>query len=68
MNPLKEELIRQLDKLSDHELAEILDFVRVLQEEPEKLSPEEAEALEASRDEVARGDWVRWKDIKRSDV
>lgn len=68
MTALKEELIRQLDSLSDHELAEVLDFVRVLQEEPEELSPEEAEDLRSSKGEVARGEWVRWQDIKRPDV
>lgn len=68
MTALKEELIRQLDSLSDRELAEVLDFVRVLQQEPEDLSPEEAEELRTSRAEVARGEWVRWKDTKRPDV
>lgn len=68
MTALKEELIRQLDRLSDHELAEVLDFVRVLQQEPEELSPEEVEDLRASQSEVARGEWVRWQDIKRPDV
>jgi uncharacterized protein YciW len=68
MTALKEELIRQLDKLSDHELAEVLDFVRVLQQEPEELSPEETEELQASKGEVGREEWVRWQDIKRPDV
>lgn len=68
MTALKQELIRRLDELSDRELAEVLDFVRVLQQEPEELSPEETEELQASRGEVGRGEWVRWQDIKRSDV
>ncbi|MFQ5848912.1 MAG: hypothetical protein ACE5IQ_14720 [Candidatus Methylomirabilales bacterium] len=68
MTTLKEELVRKLAGLSDRELAEVLDFVRVLQEEPEELNPAETEALQASRDEVARGEWVRWQDIKQSDV
>ena len=68
MIPLKEELIQRLNELSDQDLAEVLDFVRVLQEEPEELSPEESAQLRASREEVARGEWARWQDIKRPDV
>ena len=54
MTALKEELIRRLDRFSHHELVEVLDFLRVLQGEPEELSPEEAEELRASRNEIDR--------------
>ena len=41
---------------------------RVLEREPDTLTAEEATEVEGGRGEVARGEWTRWRDIKRKDV
>ena len=68
MLTIREELLQRLDTLSEDELIQVLDFVRLLQAEPESLTPEEIQELHASRAEVAQGEWVRWQDVKRTDA
>ena len=46
----------------------MLAFVRVLEQEPEALTPEEAAEVEGGRREFTQGQWTRWRDIKRTDV
>jgi hypothetical protein len=64
----KEELLKRLEGLSPTALDEVLSFVRVLQQEPEALTPEETAEVEADRLEISEGQWTRWRDIKRTDV
>lgn len=65
---IKEALLQKLDGLSPSALEEVLAFVRVLEQEPEALTPEEAADVEGGRREVTEGQWTRWRDIKRTDV
>jgi hypothetical protein len=65
---VKEELLKQLDSLSEEKLSEVLDFARLLQEPPEELTEEELKEVQAGQEEFARGEWVRWEDIRREDV
>lgn len=65
---IKEDLLQRLEGLSPEALEEVLAFVRVLEREPEALTAEEATEVEGGRGEVARGEWTRWRDIKRTDV
>lgn len=64
----KEDLLQKLEGLSPAALEEVLAFVRILQQEPEELSPDEAAEVEKGRREVTEGQWTRWRDIKRKDV
>ena len=61
----KEVLIEQLAGLSEEEMAEVLKFVRLLQREPEKLSAVELAEVRAGQEELRRGEWARWQDVKR---
>ena len=61
----KEALIEQLAGLSEQEMAEVLKFVRLLQGKPEKLSTEELAEVREGQDELRRGEWARWQDVKR---
>ena len=65
---LKEALQQKLEGLSPSALEQVLAFVRVLEREPEALTPEEAAEVEEGRREVTEGQWTRWRDIKRTDV
>ncbi|MBI2555601.1 MAG: hypothetical protein HYV92_14530 [Candidatus Rokubacteria bacterium] len=64
----KEALLRKLEGLSASALEEVLAFVRVLEQEPEAVTQEEAAEIEGGRREVTEGQWTRWRDIKRTDV
>lgn len=65
---IKEALLQKLEGLSPSALEEVLAFVRVLEQEPEALTQEEAAEIEEGRREVTEGQWTRWRDIKRTDV
>lgn len=65
---VKEELLKRLEGLSPAALDEVLSLVRVLQQEPEALTPEETAEVEAGRLEMSEGQWTRWRDVKRTDV
>lgn len=64
----KEALLKKLEGLSPSALEEVLAFVRILEREPETLTPEEASEVEAGRREITEGQWTRWREIKRTDV
>jgi hypothetical protein len=65
---VKDDLLKRLQGLSPAALEEVLALVRVLEQDPEALSPEEAAEVEAGRREVTEGQWTRWREIKRTDV
>ncbi len=66
MTELKERLIQDLRRLAPEELTAVQDFVRVLLEEPEELTPEEMAELEVGQAEIRRGESVHWEDIRRT--
>lgn len=68
MEAVKEQLIEELNRLRAEDLVAVRELVRVLLEEEEDLTPEEAADFEAGRAEIARGEWVRWEEIRRTDV
>ena len=61
----REALMEQLAGLSEEEMGEVVKFVRLLQGQPEELSAEELEEVQAGQEEFRRGEWARWEDVKR---
>ena len=61
----KGKIIEQLENLSDEEVSQVLDFIRLLREQPEELTEREREEIKAGQEEFARGEWSRWKDVRR---
>ena len=61
----KEALIKQLEGLSEQEMAEVVEFVKLLHGQSEELTDEELEEVQAGQEEFRRGEWTRWEDIKR---
>ena len=61
----KETLIKQLEGLSQEEMAEVIKFVELLQRQAEELSADELEEVRAGQEELIRGKWARWDDVKR---
>ncbi|HTE86894.1 MAG TPA: hypothetical protein VK821_19445 [Dehalococcoidia bacterium] len=61
--------LRQLVELIDDDedsLEEAIDYLRWLaSDEPEELTPEEWESVRKGEAQIARGEWVSWKDLKR---
>ncbi len=68
MSTTRDELNQLLESLPEEELAQVLDFVKVLLEEPEDLTDEEWEEVRKGEEEIKRGEWVRWEDVRRTDV
>jgi predicted transcriptional regulator len=66
MATVKAELMRELDQLSPKGLAAVRNYVRVLLQQPEELTPDERAEVEAGEAEIARGDCVNWEDIRRT--
>lgn len=61
----KEALIKQLEGLSEQEMAEVVEFVKLLHGQSEELTDEELEEVQTGQEEFRRGEWTRWEDIKR---
>ncbi len=68
MSAIRDELYQLVESLPEEELAQVLDFVRVLLEEPEILTEKARRAVQKGEEEVRRGEWVKWEDIRRKDV
>ena len=68
MNNSREQLNQLLGSLVDEDLEEVLSFVKVLLSEPEELTQKEWREVKKGEEEIRRGEWVRWEDVKRSDV
>jgi cytochrome c553 len=62
---VKEKIMEQIQSLSDEEMSQVLDFIKLLREQPEELTNPELEQIKAGQEEFARGEWSRWKDVKR---
>ena len=63
---LREEIIKNLDTLSEDALEGVLEYIQFIQE-PEEVEPtaDEIEAIARGKEELAKGEVVRWRDIKR---
>ena len=62
---LREEIIKNLDTLSDDALEGVLEYIQFIQE-PEGFEPTEGEikAIAQGEEAYAKGECVRWRDIK----
>ena len=61
----KGKIVEQIESLSDEEVSQVLDFIKLLREQPEKLTEREREEIKAGQQEFARGEWSRWEDVRR---
>ncbi|MDP3230335.1 MAG: hypothetical protein Q8N13_20500 [Acidovorax sp.] len=63
----REEIKKAIDTLPEEALEGVLDYVRFIQE-PEEVEPTEADikAIARGQEEMARGEVVRWRDIKKN--
>jgi len=63
---LREEIIKSLNNLSEDALEGVLEYIRFIQE-PEEVEPtsEEVAAISRGKQEIARGEVVRWRDLKK---
>jgi predicted transcriptional regulator len=63
----REEIKKVIDTLPEEALEAVLDYVRFIQE-PEEVEPNEADikAIARGKEEIARGEVVRWRDIKKN--
>jgi len=59
------EIINNLDTLSEDALEGVLEYIQFIQE-PEEVEPTEGElkAIAQGEDAYAKGEYVRWRDIK----
>ena len=64
----KTELIERLQQLTDDELSEVLGFVKLLHEAPDELTDDEILEVKQGQNDFAQGDWVRFEDVRRTDV
>ena len=64
---VRNEIDKALDSLSDEALNAVLDYVQFIQE-PEEVEPteEESRAIAKGREEFARGEYVKWREIKNN--
>ncbi len=63
---IREEIIKNLDTLSEDALEGVLEYIHFIQE-PEEVEPtaEEVAAIARGKQEIARGEVVRWRDLKK---
>ena len=63
---LREEIIKNLGTLSEDALEGVLEYIRFIQE-PEEVEPTEEEIAIIARGkaEIASGDLVDWRDLKK---
>ncbi len=63
---LRKEIIKSLNNLSEDSLEGVLEYIRFIQE-PEEVEPtaEEVAAIARGKREIARGEVVRWRDLKK---
>ena len=63
---LHEEIIKNLDTLSEDALEGVLEYIQFIQE-PEEVEPTEEEIaiIARGKEEIASGDVVDWRDLKR---
>ncbi len=63
---IREEIIKSLNNLSQDALEGVLEYIRFIQE-PEEVEPteEDVAAIARGKQEIARGEVVRWRDLKK---
>ena len=68
MSATRDELHQLVESLPEKELDEVLSFVKILLQEPEELTEEEWREVREGKEEIHRGEWMWWQDIKRTDI
>jgi len=63
---IRKELLKLIEALSEENLEELLEYARWLQADKEELTLEEYRELEEAEAEVARGEVVPWRAIRRT--
>ena len=64
----KEELKKIVGELSEDESRILLNFAEWLREQKEQLTDKELAILRRGEKQIRKGDFVWWRDVKRSDV
>lgn len=62
MLPERRQLARIVRSLSKEKLARLLKYAEELEEE---MTPEDIEAIERGKAQIARGEWVSFEEVKR---
>ncbi|HET7738330.1 MAG TPA: hypothetical protein VFK32_07135 [Tepidiformaceae bacterium] len=62
---VREQLLDVIDKMSDDEIADLLDRI-LLQSDPDELDPDELEEIKRIDAEMAAGDYVTLDDFRSS--
>jgi len=68
MSNSREQLNQLLRSLVDEDLEEVLSFVKVLLSEPDELTEKEWREVKRGEEEIRRGEWVRWEDLKQGGI
>ena len=68
MSAVKQDLKKVVSGLSEDESRIILKFAEWLQEQKEELTEKELAILNRGEEQVNRGDFVWWRDVKRTNV
>jgi len=68
MSTIRDDLHQLVDLLSEEELVQVHDLAKILLVEPDDLTESEMEEVAKGEEEVRKGEWVRWEDVRRTDV
>ncbi len=68
MSAAKQELKKVVNELSDDESRIVLKFAEWLREQKEELTDKELAILKRGEQQVRKGDFVWWHDVKRTNV
>ena len=68
MATTRDELHQLLDALPEGNWGEVHDFLRLMLEDQEELTPEELQEIRRGEEEFRRGEWVRWETAVGTDA
>lgn len=68
MSAAKQELKKVVGELSEDESRIILKFAEWLREQREELTEKEIAILQRGEKQIREGDFVWWRDVKRTDL
>ena len=68
MSAVKQELKKVVSGLSEDESRILLKFAEWLQDQKEELAENEMAILKRGEQQINKGDFVWWRDVKRTDV
>ncbi len=68
MSAAKQELKKVVNELSDEESRIVLKFAEWLREQKEELTDKELAILQRGEQQARNGDFVWWRDVKRTSI